>query len=351
MSGDVYARLRERLHKMPGGYPATKSGVEIRILKKLYSPDEAGIFLMLSDDPEDSATIASRHGLEATALAARLEDMARRGLVFRTREGDRRLYKAFQFFIGIIDAQINRADAELADMMLEYFPQLGMTRAAVKTKQMRVIPVDSVVEARTSVQPYNSFRKMISDDDLIAVAPCLCRQMGDARDRKCEHTRETCLSFGEHAQYYIDNGVARRISKDELLKLLTLAEEEGLVLNTSNIQKVEIVCLCCRCHCGVLGSLRMLPQNGFLVNASYQANIDQELCTACGTCVERCTIDAIEEGEDYMKVRTAKCIGCALCVSACPENAITLVDLPGAAEPYKDNPEMLARVAKDRGLI
>jgi len=52
-----------------------------------------------------------------------------------------------------------------------------------------------------------------------------------------------------------------------------------------------------------------------------------------------------------MEVKTAKCIGCALCASACPEEAITLVDTPDAAEPYKDNPEMLAKVAWERGLI
>jgi ferredoxin len=350
MSDDVYVRLRDYLHGMPGGYPPTRSGVELRILKKLYRPEEAALFCELKTAPETVDEIAARVGGDASELAEKLEDMAMRGLIFRSREGGRALYKAFQFFIGIIDAQINRADRELAEMMLEYFPQLGMTRASSKIRQMRVIPVGRTVEAKTNVQPYNSFREMVTDDDLIAVAPCLCRQMGDATDRGCEHTRETCLSFGEHAQYYIDNGVARRIGKPELFKLLDLGEEEGLVLNTSNVQKLEIVCLCCRCHCGVLNGLKILPQTGFLVNTQYQAKIDPELCSACGTCAERCAIAAIKEGDEAFSVNDQKCVGCGLCAAECPEEAVLLIEKDTADAPFRDMPQMLAKVARERGL-
>ena len=38
---DVYQALREHLDSLPGGYPATESGVEIRILKKWFSLEEA----------------------------------------------------------------------------------------------------------------------------------------------------------------------------------------------------------------------------------------------------------------------------------------------------------------------
>jgi len=101
MGDDVYIKLRDYLHGMPGGYPPTKSGVEIRILKKLYKPEEAKLFCELKTVPEPVEAIAGRCGLSESELADKLEDMAKRGLVFRVREGDRALYKAFQFFIGI----------------------------------------------------------------------------------------------------------------------------------------------------------------------------------------------------------------------------------------------------------
>jgi ferredoxin len=350
MSDDVFRKLQERLHQMPGSFPPTKSGVEIRLLKKLFAPDEAELFLELTDDPEDPATISARLGGDESELAARLEDMAVRGLVFRVREGDRRRYRALQFLVGIIDAQINRADAELADMIWEYLPQLTMARAAVRTKQMRIIPAAAVVDARTNVQPYNRLREMITDEDLIAVAPCMCRQVADAKGKNCDLPRETCLSFGEYAQYYMDNGVARKITKSELLELLELAEEKGLVINSANVKKVEIVCLCCSCHCNALRAFKILPQTDFIVNVHYQARIDPELCNACGTCLERCTIEAIKEGDETMEINPGKCIGCALCVTACPEEAIELVDKDTVATPFEDNETMMDQVAIQRGL-
>ncbi len=350
MSEEVYTRLREYLHSMPGGYPATPNGVEIRILKKLYTAEEAGLFLKLKTEPEEVSVIAEREGLDRAELGEKLEAMALKGLVFRVREADKVSYRAFQFFIGIIDAQINRANLELAEMMAEYFPYLGMTGFGLKTRQMRIIPVAAAIEAKTTIQNYNSLRELITDQDLIAVAPCLCRQMADTKDRHCKHTRETCLSFGKHAQFYIDNGIARQISKAELLELLELAEREGLVLNTGNAQQVEIVCCCCSCHCGVVNGLKRLPQTSFVVNTCYQARIDPDLCSACGDCLDRCPIGSIKEQGEAMQVSLDKCIGCGLCVSTCPEQAITLIDKPQAQAPFEDVPQMLQSVARERGL-
>ena len=115
MDDQVYIELRDYLHRMPGGYPPTRSGVEIRILKKLYTPEEAALFCELKTVPEPVEAIAARTGGDASELALKLEDMAVRGLVFRVRQGEKARYQAFQFFIGIIDAQINRADRELLD--------------------------------------------------------------------------------------------------------------------------------------------------------------------------------------------------------------------------------------------
>ena len=38
---DVYERLRDHLHHLPVGFPSTKSGVELRILRQLFTEEEA----------------------------------------------------------------------------------------------------------------------------------------------------------------------------------------------------------------------------------------------------------------------------------------------------------------------
>ena len=40
---DTYRKLQKHLDKMPVGYPATKTGVEINLLKAIFTPQEAKI--------------------------------------------------------------------------------------------------------------------------------------------------------------------------------------------------------------------------------------------------------------------------------------------------------------------
>jgi ferredoxin len=351
MNEDVYSRLREFLHTFPGGYPSTPTGVELKILRKLFSPEDADLCLKLTKEPEALAHIAKRLGWDEVELGEKLEDMAKRGLIFRNREGDTVLYKAYQFVVGIMEAQINRVDAELTQLVDEYVASLGATALTRETKQLRIIPAITAVDAKTTVATYNRVRDMVQDEDLIAVAPCICRQMAETRGEKCEHTSETCLSFGEHAQFYIDNGIAKKISKDELIKLLDAVEEEGLVVCNSNTQELSITCCCCPCCCGILKGLKLLPQASLMANICYTAKIDPELCIRCGDCVERCPMEAIAELDETTEVTADKCIGCGLCVSVCPEEAIALTEVSTAKPPFPDGAEMYASVSKERGLV
>ncbi len=351
MNEALYSRLREFLDTFPGGYPSTPGGVEIKILKKLFSPEDAEHYLKLTKEPEALSDIAERLGRDEAGLGEKLEDMAKRGLIFRNRDGDKVHYKAYQFFVGIIEAQINRVDPELTQLIDEYFPFLGATGLTLQTKQMRIIPAGTAVDAKTTVASYNRMREMVKDEDLIAVAPCICRQMTENRGETCEHTSETCLSFGEHAQYYIDNGIAKRISKGELMKLLDALEEEGLVLCSSNTEDLSITCCCCPCCCGILKGVKLLPQASLMANICYNAKIDPELCIQCGDCVERCPMEAITEGETAMAVSQDKCIGCGLCVSVCPEEAIALTEVLTATRPFANGKEMYTSVSKERGLL
>ncbi len=348
---DVYARLREFMHTFPNGYPSTPTGVEIKILKKLFSPEDAELCLSLKKEPEALSDIAKRLGREAGELGIKLEDMAQRGIVFRNREGGKVLYKALPFFVGMIEAQTNRIDLELAQLMDEFRPHLGAMGLTVDTNITRFIPAATAVEGKTTVSSYNRMREMVKDEDLIAVGPCTCRQMTEVKGDKCSHTFETCLSFGEHAQYFIDNRISKKVGKDELMQLLGAAEEEGLVLCTSNSEELSIACCCCPCCCGILQGLPLLPQASMLANVCYNARIDPELCMLCGDCVERCPVEAIIELDDTMSVSADKCIGCGLCVSPCPEEAVALEEVPTASLPFADETQMYDSVLKERGLL
>jgi electron transport complex protein RnfB len=44
MNNGVYYRLAKVLDTLPNGFPPTESGVEIRLLEKIFTPEEADLF-------------------------------------------------------------------------------------------------------------------------------------------------------------------------------------------------------------------------------------------------------------------------------------------------------------------
>jgi len=351
MGEDVYTRLREFMDTLPAGFPETPTGVEIKILKKIFTPEQAELTMKLTKEPEEVSVIAARVGMYEAELARNLEDMAQKGLIFRVRDGDKALYQAFQFIVGVYEFQLNRLDREFCELFEEYLPYLGASLMSVKTKQMRVIPVESSVKAVPAVATYNRIRDLVKEQDIISVAQCICRKEQGLLGNECDRPQEICIGFGDFAQYYIDNKMARSIGTDEALKLLDKAEESALVLSPSNTQEIEAICCCCSCCCPILKNTKMFPRPADFIQSYYQAEIDPDLCSACGQCIERCQIDAIKEGDDVSEVIDGRCIGCGLCVPTCPEDAITLVAKPNMEAPPKDFHETLRRIETERTAL
>ena len=336
MGEDVYVRLREFMDTLPSGYPATPTGVEIRILKRLFSPEEAELTMKLKSEPEEVPAVAARAGLDQAELARRLEAMAQKGLIFRVRKGDKSLYQAFQFIVGIYEFQLKYLDREFCQMFEEYLPYIGMSFMSVKTKQMRVIPVESSVGTTPAVETYNRVREMVKGQTVFSLGQCICRKEQGLIGKPCTRPQETCLGFGDFGQFYIDNKWARAISREEALRVLDLAEESALVLSPTNSQQLAGICCCCPCCCPILKYAKLMPRPADVVQSYYQAKIDPELCSACGQCIDRCQMAAIREGKDSSEVIDGRCIGCGLCASACPTEALTMVAKSGMEAPPKE---------------
>lgn len=352
MSDDVYVKLREFMNTLPAGYPSTPSGVEIRILKKLFSPEEAELTMQLKNDPEEVPAIAVRLGLDEAELAQRLEKMAQKGLIFRVRKENKALYQAFQFMVGVYEFQLKNLDKEFCQMFEEYLPHFGMSLRPLKTRQLRVIPVESAVKTTPMVETYNRVRELVEGQKTFSVAQCICRKEQELLGKKCDRPQETCLGFGDFAQFYIDNHLGRQISKGEALKVLDLAEQSGLVLSPSNSQELASICCCCSCCCPVLKYTKLMPQPADMVISYYQAQINPELCSTCGLCLERCQMAAIKKGEDSFQIIDGRCIGCGLCVSTCPTEAISMGTKLGMEPPPKDFfHDTLQRIRTERHAI
>ncbi len=350
---DVYRQLQQHLDRMPVGFPATASGVELRILRRLFTPDEAWLALQLSALAEPPATIhrRARARLTREALEASLASMADRGLILRT--GRRRpRYGKLPFVVGIYERQLTRLDAALERDVLEYF-DTGFARAlhTTKTTQMRTVPVNVRLVPERDVATYDDIRAYVRDTaGPFAVMPCICRLGKSLVGQPCTTTRreDTCLTFGSAAAGLVDAGEARAISREAMLALLDEADRDGLVLQPGNTQAPLFVCCCCGCCCGVLTTARQLPRPAEYFSTNYHAEADAALCANCGACVPRCPMDAIAAPADHAVVDRDRCIGCALCVGECATGALALKRNPSARVPPKTLPALYAKIYEER---
>ena len=351
---NIYEKLRARLDDLATGYPATDSKVEIRLLKRLFSEEEAELFLHLSPLLQKPADVAKQLNRDPDEISAMMEIMAQKGLLFRKRKGERSRYAAVPYVVGIFEFQLGKMDEDFARDHEEYFKTaFGRTIQSYKTPVLRTVPINRQLVADYPVAPYEDVLQIIEKQDKIAIAPCICRSTRKLAGEECDKSIENCFSFGSHAEYYVENGMGRYITIEEAKAIVTKNEEEGLVMQPFNSQKVGGMCSCCGDCCGVLRSLKMHPSPAEMVQSNYFARVDDAECTGCETCVERCQIDAIEVVDGISTIDLNRCIGCGLCVTTCPVDAIALIKKPEDQlyEPPKTGTETYIRIMQERGKI
>ena len=354
MSEEVYRQLARHLDDLPGGFPPTESGVELRILRRLFSPDQAELAVHLTLIPEEAKTIAERAKLDIEDTAGRLEVMARNGLIFSIEKGGRpALYHAASYIVGIWEYQLNNLDEGLARDMEEYGPALGVELS--KFPQLRTIPIGRSISASTEVLFHEAAEELVRAQNKILVAPCICRRKSNIQGSGCGKPEETCLIFDQWAEYYHRNGLGRIIEKKEALDILNKADEAGLVLQPSNSKKAGWICCCCACCCGGLKRLKAHPKPSSIVVNAFICQVDPEVCQGCRICVDRCPTDAHEIVEDRVVHLPARCIGCGLCSTACPSGAAVMIrkpksQQPGVPQTVMSNQTILARIRGKSGL-
>ena len=328
MSEDLYRRLAEHLDDLPGGFPPTDSGVEIRILKRLFTVEEADMALHLTLLPETPASIARRAKREVEAVAPLLDTMSHKGLIFRFRREEDVRYAANQFVIGIWEFHVNDLDLDLIRDMNEYLPTLVQPEVWSAAPQLRTIPVGREIPVDHEILLHEQAESIVRNVEKIAVAPCICRREHEMAGQGCPAPMETCLVFDTAADYYLENGLARPISHEEALGILGEAARSGLVLQPGNARKPLNICCCCGCCCQVLKAFKRHPQPASIAWSPYRAVNDADWCIECGNCVSRCQMDALAFADGGVAVDRDRCIGCGLCTVGCPTGAMTLERKP-----------------------
>lgn len=323
MSAVVYRQLQEQLDQWSVGYPSTSSGVEMKLLKKIFTEEEAELFLNLSLSLETAETVAERTHANILTTSGLLEQMAAKGLVFRHRKNDTVRYGAVPFIFGIYEYQVGRMDKEFARYFEEYLQEKYYGSIAGVTSIMRPIPVNRSIEAVSNIAPYDDAKEILSNQKKIVLAPCICQMQQDLIGQGCEKPLEVCFVFGSAGQYFIDNKMGREISPGEALEVLAKSHEAGLVVQPAGAQNPSAMCNCCGDCCAALRAIKKYPKPAEMVSSNYYAVVDADACNACGECLDRCQMEAIKMG-DVAAVDLDRCIGCGLCVTTCPAESVKL---------------------------
>ncbi len=352
---DTYRQLQKKLDQYSMGFPATESGIEIKILRHLFSEDDAGMFLSLSHSLTGTADIAANLNRPEADVASQLEDMTAKGLLFRVKKGDTARYATIPFVHGLFEFQVKDLDPELARMVEVYFDEaFDQTMMENAEFFLRTIPVNQSIDVTHQIASYDDAVEILKTKSQIVVTDCICRKRRDIFQEGCGKTMEACFMFGSMGQYYLDKNMGRAVSLAEATAILDQCREAGLVTQPATSQNPSGMCNCCGDCCGVLKALNKHPRPASIVFSNHLAMVDAEECTACESCLDRCQMDALSMNTDEVaQVDPDRCIGCGLCVTDCPVDAIHLMPKNEAEQrPVPANTaEQMYKMAKKRGII
>ncbi|MEE4112234.1 MAG: 4Fe-4S dicluster domain-containing protein [Desulfobacteraceae bacterium] len=334
MENTVYHELARHLDRLPGGFPPTPDGVELRILRRLFTEPEARLACHLTLIPETAQVVAYRCKMGGVTASAMLEAMWQKGLILKQESnGKPSRYLACQFVVGIWEFQVDRLDPALVADMAAYVPVLFNADAWRRAPQMRTIPVNRSIDPKLPVMPHEAAAALIRSKDHFVISPCICRKERRMAGHGCNGPLDACISFGDAGSYFIQSGVGRRVDRRAVLDLLETADRAGLVLQPSNSRDPAWICCCCGCCCGVLRTVKTYPRPNELVAAPFVVQLNAGGCTACGLCAGRCQMGALALKGKAVQLNQHRCIGCGLCVSTCPTGALRLTRKPRSQQP------------------
>ena len=328
MSNDIYKKLAALLDKLPNGYAPTKDGIEIELLKEIFTEEQAELYCYLRLEFETAEQIAERAGLPLEGLEEKLTGMVEDGQIMGFPLGGIYIFKMMPFLFGIWEGQLKRLDKKKVELFEKYYPDFGKPFFTEQPQQFRILPIEEEISETSQALPYDKVSSIVENGQSFGIGECICKKEQALNENPCDRPLEVCMAIAPIEGVFDETSSFKAVTKDEAKATLKEAEEEALVHLTSNYQNgTYFICNCCGCCCGVLRGITHLGiPASLVVNSDYYAVVNEDNCTLCGICKdERCQVEAIEEGVDTYRIIKDRCIGCGLCISTCEDEAIQMV--------------------------
>ncbi|MBA7605752.1 hypothetical protein ES703_12887 [subsurface metagenome] len=348
---DHYELLRQRMDKWPTRTPES-TGI-MKILKEIFTEEEAEILSYFERPLMDQASpieIAQRSGKPVEKVIEILNSLAERGLMFKLGKSRKRAkFMIWPTVIGIFEFVFSNAKI-YSDEKIKRLARLFdkyLNRYIIPTAWASNYPFPRVLPSKTSeklievnedlgivsqkILAFEEVEELINQYTAFSTMPCSCRVKATHLGYTPKTAIDVCMTFDMVAEYFIENGMGKRLSKEEALELLIKCEKNGLVHCTLNAQKPDF------------------KEGGGLALSNFRAKIDESIeCAECYRCVDLCPTHAIfpsiEEGGKFnLELKNDLCIGCGVCSSNCStkrlimekvENKIPVESMPEAYQKY-----------------
>jgi Pyruvate/2-oxoacid:ferredoxin oxidoreductase delta subunit len=196
------------------------------------------------------------------------------------------------------------------------------------------IPMNISISGEQRIMELKELERIINSSFKLAQTVCACRKRMD----NCENPRDGCIALDEYAEEWIEKDRGKEISKEDALKALGQAVEYGLVhiAYVREREKADIICSCCSCCCDSLSAMLRFGYSDQVMSSTMIAFQDNEKCTSCGACADRCHFEARMIAQGRLFFNEARCAGCGVCLPTCPSGAIQMKERKsgGAIVPF-----------------
>ncbi len=349
----AYEALQQILDSHPSTAP--RSNAFDKILRLLFTLEEAELAVHMSfknKTPEDIATAAS---LPLEETVKRLDGMADKVIIYSSNKDGKKTYGLLPTIPGLFEFPFMKGGGtpeleELGRLWEKYHREaLGNTFSGNPTPLMRVVAVEKSVNPQSRVHPHEEIKRLIMNAREVALTECACRVSVGA----CWKPKDVCIIFDSPARFLAEKGYARLVTREEALEALDRAEKAGLVHTSNNSQdRATVICNCCPCCCTVLRGRTQMKNLHAFEPSRFEARLITNRCSGCALCAEeRCPVKAIDIQEGLAIINAKECIGCGLCVSGCPENALELVEREDPPQTPATVAEMGLKVVKEKGRL
>ena len=361
---EVYEKFIGWLARTWWGLP--KSDQLMPIVKARYTVEEAEFLTGMPFSGSSPEDLAQAKGKNPEELQPYLDDLAKKGVIFRKAEkGEVRYSLNDAFFVFLRSAFWPGTDDPASRQMAPhvnkyYFDGFYDQYVTAHAKGLRALPIEQTIADTRQILPYEDVVKVLDNFEYFSVSTCPCRQRKklDDESHTCQKPMGNCLHFDTLGRYCVENGMGREITREETEQILKESADAGLVHGISNWKnKPDTICNCCNCCCLFMEAYHQLGHHKSLDASNYEVKVKPATCKACGLCVKRCPMDALQlkfsgvATNKYHKAAMLEkelCIGCGVCVHKCPTGSLVLERKPEIVDPPKDVREYGARFMADK---